>query len=114
MLNILLNDERISFSAMTILLLVFGFVLLVVGGILIGWQMSWFGGTHQISWLKDQGWFALGGKVLTFEGVVFLNIIEAIGVFLCIVGGVIIFEIISGITIISPFRQMISNWLRKR
>ncbi len=115
MLNIALSDnETISFSAVTVLLLVFGFVLLIVGGVLIGWRMSWFGGTNQIAWLKDQAWFASESGALTFEGAVFINIFAAIGVFLCMVGGVVILETLFGIRIIYPLRQMISNRLKHR
>lgn len=93
------DEDVIEFSYKTVMLLALGFGLIVAGGALIGWRMSWFGGTHQIPWLTDQSWFAndFGSAVtLTFWGGAVLNVFAILGVVLCILGGVTILQAIFG------------------
>jgi hypothetical protein len=81
-----------EFSFKTIILLALGFGLIIVGGVLIGWRMSWFDGTNQIPWLTDQSWFAENSISLTFWGGAFLNVIAILGAVPCIVGSLMVLQ----------------------
>jgi hypothetical protein len=90
------DDATPEFSFKTIVLLALGFGLAIFGGVLIGWRVSWFDGSNQIPWLKDQSWFAENAISLTFWGGAFLNVIAILGVVPCVFGSLMVLQALFG------------------